>query len=213
MRASRWARSTSCACRRRRGGTTTVRCPAAAGTAANRERSLWAPARGRHSSPSSRFEPSRCGDRGRRSLSRRHRDRPAPLAGPDAFGGRQARRSRRAGERRDSLAGRAARPGRTAGRAVNGRQGKARAARPPSPPSPRRPFLLTRSLPLKIPVSRSTTASIGPGLTTRASSWPAARRKKRRLAGRTGRRTISRVSKTCFPASGMRPPWLFPWRP
>jgi hypothetical protein len=53
--------------------------------------------------------------------------------------------------------------------AVNGRQGKAQTARPPSPPSPRRSSLLARPLPLKIPVSRSTTESIGPGSTTRTS--------------------------------------------
>ena len=72
-------------------------------------------------------------------------------AGPDVFGTRQARGNRRAGERRDSLAGRAARPGRTAGRAVNGRQGKAQAARPPSPPSPRRSSPLAKTTPAQNP--------------------------------------------------------------
>jgi len=68
--------------RRRRGGTTALRGPTAAGTGADRERRLRASAGGRHSSPSSRIAPGRFGDRGGRSLSRGHRNRPARLPDP-----------------------------------------------------------------------------------------------------------------------------------
>ena len=169
-RPSRWALRTSRASAPTRRDDDAARSRPRQGLGRILERGLWASARRRHSSPSSRLAPRRCGDRGRRSLSRGHRDRPARSAGPDAASARQARRSRRAGERRDSLAGRAARPGRTAGRRSmddGGRRG--RRARRRRQACGGRLSSRARS-PLKSLRSRSTTASIGPGSTTRASS-------------------------------------------
>ena len=61
--------------------------------------------------------------------------------------------------------------------------------------------------------SRSTTASIGPGSTTRTSSWLAARRKKRSRAGRTGRRTITRRLEDVFPGLREAPGLAIPLAP
>jgi len=87
------------------------------------------------------------------------------------------------------------------GQSDNGRPRVARAARSQSTPSLRRMSPLTRPLPAKRPRSRSTTASIDLRPTRRASSLRPDRRRKRSLVGRTGRRTISPVSKKFSPAS------------
>ena len=199
--------------RRRRGGTTTLRgADRRQATGADRERRLRASAGGRRSSPSSRIAPGRFGDRGRRSLSRGHRDRPARPTGPDAFGARQARRSRRTGERRDGLGKRAARPRRTVRRRSMDDGGARR--RPPSAPSMRRISRLARpASSAKAPAPARRRRLSTRDRRRRTSSLRPERRTKRSLAGRTGRRTISRVSKTCSPASGTRPGLAIPLAP
>ena len=209
--ASRWARPSSCASAPTRRDDDAARCGRGRDWG-DSKRGLWASARRRHSSPSSRFEPRRQSDRGRQSLPRRHRDGAAQPAGPDVLGARQARRNRRAGERRDGLAKRAARPGRTAGRRrvddggrsgrrVNGPRQACGGRLPSRPRSPPR-----AAAPLDDGVYR-------PGVDDPRVNLVGGAEEEVDLAGRTGRRTIIRDSKTFSPVFGTPLVWPFLWRP